>query len=80
MANPGMPVPTIERRVRVAAVLICRGLVVLLLTLIRVHPLAFMAFILIGCPLVLAGILLFLYSIISEAPTAEQHTLQKTPS
>jgi len=72
MANTGVPVARVERRVRLAAVLICLGLVVLLLTLIRVHPLAFMAFILIGCPLVLAGILIFLYSIVSEGTTAEQ--------
>jgi hypothetical protein len=71
-----MPVASVERRVRRAAILICLGLVVLLLTLIRVHPLAFMAFLLIGCPLVLAGILLFLYSIVSEGTTAEQRTAQ----
>lgn len=80
MANAGMPVASVVRRVRLAAILICLGLVVLLLTLIRVHPLAFMAFILIGCPLVLAGILLFLYSIVSEEPTAEQRITQKTPA
>jgi hypothetical protein len=48
--------------------LICAGLLVLLLTLIRIHPLAFVAFAVIGCPLVLAGILLFLYSIVSHQP------------
>jgi len=72
MTNAGMPVASLERRVHLAAILICLGLVVLLLTLIRVHPLAFMAFILIGCPLVLAGILLFLYSIVSEEPMPRQ--------
>ena len=72
MTNAGIPVASLERRVRLAAILICLGLVVLLLTLIRVHPLAFMAFILMGCPLVLAGILLFLYSIVSEEPTPRQ--------
>jgi hypothetical protein len=56
----------VERRVRLAATLICAGLLVLLITLIRIHPLAFVAFTVIGCPLVLAGILLFLYSIISQ--------------
>jgi predicted membrane channel-forming protein YqfA (hemolysin III family) len=68
MANeaPATIVPTIEKRVRQAAVLICLGLLVLLLTLLRIHPLAFMAFILIGCPLVSAGIVLYLYSIVSH--------------
>lgn len=67
-AGPDTPAPTVEKRVRLAAVLICLGLLVLLLTLLRIHPLAFMAFILIGCPLVLAGILLYLYSIVSHQP------------
>jgi len=57
---------TVERRVRLAATLICAGLLVLLITLIRIHPLAFVAFTVIGCPLVLAGTLLFLHSIISQ--------------
>ena len=64
-------VPTVEKRIRLAALLICLGLLVLLLTLVRVHPLAFMAFILIGCPLVLAGILLYLYSIVSHQPRTQ---------
>lgn len=60
--------PAVERRVRLAAILICTGLVCQLLTLVRIHPFAFMAFILIGCPLVAAGIGLYLYSIVSHAP------------
>lgn len=56
----------IETHIRLAAALICAGLLVLLLTLIRIHPLAFVAFAVVGCPLVLAGILLFLYSIVSH--------------
>jgi hypothetical protein len=58
----------VEMSIRRAAALICVGLLVLLLTLIRIHPLAFVAFAVIGCPLVLAGILLFLYSIVSHQP------------
>jgi hypothetical protein len=60
--------PLVERRVRLAAVLICLGLLVQLITLVRVHPLAFMTFILVACPLVLVGILLYLYSIVSHQP------------
>jgi hypothetical protein len=60
----------IEKRVRLAALLICAGLLVQLITLVRIHPLAFMAFILISCPLVLAGVLLYLYSIVSHQPPA----------
>lgn len=58
----------VETRIRRAAALICAGLLVLLLTLIRIHPLAFVAFAAIDCPLVLAGILLFLYSVVSHQP------------
>ena len=58
--------PVVEKRVRLAAVLICLGMLVQLITLLRIHPLAFMAFILIACPLVAAGILLYLYSIVSH--------------
>ena len=73
MTNPSQPdsaAPKIERRVRLAALLICVGLLVQLLTLLRIHPLAFMAFILISCPLVVAGVLLYLYSIVSHQPEA----------
>jgi heme A synthase len=69
--RPDPAVPAIEKRVRLAAILVCLGLLVQLITLVRTHPLAFMAFILIGCPLVLAGILLYLYSIVSHQPKLE---------
>ena len=71
MASVARP-PAIERRLRLAGVLVCLGLVIQLLTLIRVHPLAFVAFIVIGCPLVLAGLLLYLYSIVSHAERQSQ--------
>jgi archaellum biogenesis protein FlaJ (TadC family) len=58
--------PAVEKRIRLASLLVCLGLFVLLLTLVRIHPLAFVAFTVIGLPLVLAGILLFLYSIVSH--------------
>ena len=64
------PSAATERRIRLASVLVCLGLLVLLLTLVRIHPLAFVAFTVIGCPLLLAGILLFLYSIVSHSPQA----------
>jgi hypothetical protein len=58
----------LEKRLRTAALLVCLGLLTLLLTLVRIHPLAFVAFTVIGCPLVLAGIVLFLYSVVSHSP------------
>jgi hypothetical protein len=70
MAEPvaGRRAGAIEKRIRMAALLVCLGLLVLLLTLVRIHPLAFVAFTVIGCPLVLAGIVLFLYSVVSHSP------------
>jgi hypothetical protein len=67
LTTAGSGSPT-ERRIRVASALVCLGLLVLLLTLVRIHPLAFVAFTVIGCPLLAAGILLFLYSIVSNSP------------
>ncbi len=55
-----MDTPVIERRIKCASLLIGAGLLVQLLALLRVHPLAFVAFLVIGCPLVGAGIVLYL--------------------
>ena len=56
----------IETRIKRAAILICAGLVVQLFTLLKVHPLSFVAFIGLGCPLTAAGILLYLASLVSS--------------
>lgn len=58
--------PPVEKRLRWAGLLIALGLVVQLVTFIWIHPLAFIAFATVGCPLVLAGVLLYLYSIVSR--------------
>jgi hypothetical protein len=63
-----IPAPSIEKRLRLAGLLVCLGLLMMLLTLVRIHPLAFVAFIVIACPLMLGGIILFLYSIVSHEP------------
>jgi hypothetical protein len=65
--DPEKPV-VLERRIRMAATLISIGLLVLLATLLRIHPLAFVGYAVIACPLVVAGIVLFLYSIIAQEP------------
>jgi hypothetical protein len=59
-------VPLVERRLRWAGFLIAVGLIVQLTTFIWIHPLAFIAFAVVGCPLTAAGILLFLYSLVSR--------------
>jgi hypothetical protein len=61
--------PSIERRIRWSGFFVVAGLVVQTLTLFWTHPLAFMCFILVGCPLVGAGILLFLYSLVAHNPS-----------
>lgn len=59
----------IEKRIRLASVLIATGLAVQLLSLLRVHPLAFVAFLTLGCPLVAVGIVLYLVSLVGgESP------------
>jgi hypothetical protein len=55
----------IERRVRVSGLLVLTGLLIELLVLRWSHPTAFLAFALIGMPLVGAGVLIFLYSLVS---------------
>jgi hypothetical protein len=76
-----MTLPVIERRIRWAGLLVVCGLVIQMITLIFIHPLAFMAFLLISCPLVAIGILLFLYSIVShDHGELESTHVNKNPS
>lgn len=63
-----MPTPLIERRIRYSGILIAAGLIIQLISFIWVQPLAFMAFIVISCPLVAIGILLFLHSLVANRP------------
>jgi hypothetical protein len=57
---------TIEQRIRWAGLLLITGLLVQLLTMSWSHPLAFMAFLMIGCPLILAGVLIYLVSLVTK--------------
>ena len=61
-----MTATLMERRIRWSGLLIAVGLLFQMLTLPLTHPLAFVGFIVLGCPLVAAGILLFLYSLVSH--------------
>jgi hypothetical protein len=54
----------LERRIRWSSWLIGGGLLVQLGSLLVLHPLAFVVFLMIGCPLVLAGIVLYLLSLV----------------
>jgi hypothetical protein len=53
-----------ERRIRWASLMVGAGLVVQLASLLIVHPLAFVAFLMVGCPLMAAGIVLYLVSLL----------------
>jgi hypothetical protein len=52
-----------ERRIRWAGFLVGAGLLVRLGSLLALHPLAFVAFLVVGCPLMAVGILLYLFSL-----------------
>lgn len=54
----------IETRIKWASLLVATGLLVQVLALLRIHPLWFVAFLVIGCPLVAAGTLLYLASLV----------------
>jgi len=51
--------------VRIAAILVAAGLLVEVLVLRGLRPSAFLIFVLAGIPLVAAGVLVFLYSLVS---------------
>lgn len=56
-----------ESRIRWASILVAAGLLVQLGTLSVIHPLAFTAFLLVGCPLVGAGVALYLLSLLPNS-------------
>ena len=58
---------TVERRIRWASLLVGAGLLTQLATFSVVHPVAFIVFLLVGCPLLVAGILLYLLSLLPQA-------------
>ena len=61
----------VERRLRISGMLIVLGLVVEALSLIRIHPLAFLGFMFVGGGLLVAGIAIYLYSLVSVTSRPE---------
>ena len=55
----------LERRLQWAAGLIAAGLFVEIAVAAGIHPLAFVTFAVIACPLVMAGMLLFIWSLVT---------------
>lgn len=61
----------LEGRLRISGILIALGLLVEALSLVRIHPLAFLGFMFIGGAFLLAGIAIYLYSIVSLQPASD---------
>ena len=61
-----MTAESLYKRLQLSGMLVAAGLLVEVVTLYWAHPLAFLAFILLGGTLVAAGMLLYLYSIVSH--------------
>ena len=53
----------LERTLCWSALLVGLGSAILLLSLFWKHPLSFLTFLIVGCPLILGGVLLYLYSL-----------------
>jgi hypothetical protein len=64
------------RYLRISGVLIILGLLVEALSLIRIHPLSFLAFMFIGGGLLAAGVVTYLYSLVAVAglSSSEEHS------
>ncbi len=58
---------TMDRRLRVSGVLIALGLLILFISLIPNHALAFVGFAMLGAPLLLAGVVWYLISLLRES-------------
>jgi len=56
-----------ERRLRLSGMLIMLGLLVEALSLIRIHPLTFLAFMCIGGGSIVVGIAIYLISVVSPS-------------
>jgi hypothetical protein len=61
-----MTIEALHRRLRISGILISGGLLLEVTTLFWAHPLTFVAFIVLGGSLVGAGILLYLYAVVSH--------------
>jgi len=60
-----------ERRLRISGILIVLGLLVEALSLVRIHPLAFLGFMFVGGGFLIVGITIYLYSLVSVAEPPE---------
>ena len=59
-----MPFPAVERRIRLAAILVLLGLAIEAVTLSVLHPLSFVAFASVGVLFIVSGIVVFLLTLL----------------
>jgi hypothetical protein len=69
----------IERRLRIAGTLIVLGLLIELGSLLWSHPLAFILFIAAGGLLIAAGIIVYLYSLVSGGDSVARKNSEVRP-
>lgn len=55
-----------QKALKWSSLLVAVGLLVQLLCLIHVHPFSFIAFLCVGCPLIVAGIAVYLFGLLSQ--------------
>jgi fucose permease len=60
------PDPALSRRLKISGLLVALGLAAEALTLFWPHPTAFLVFLFVGGTLVAAGVLLYLFSLVSD--------------
>jgi hypothetical protein len=65
----------LEKRLRVAGIIVLLGLLVEVAALRWVHPAAFLVFAFVGIPLASLGILIYLYSLLSFRSLGESNEL-----
>jgi fucose permease len=63
--------PVLSRRLKLAGILVALGLIVEALTMFWRHPTAFLVFLFLGALLVVAGVLLYLFTIATYAPSPD---------
>jgi hypothetical protein len=67
-----MPDRRIEKRLRIAGILAALGLIIQFLTIFWNNALAFLVFLAAGVPITLAGILLYLFSLLTAGRNTER--------
>jgi hypothetical protein len=71
MTEPALAPSPLQRRLRLAAILMILGLVIEVVTLRLIHPFAFLTFAFFGMTLVAVAIPLYLYAIVSDGSVSD---------